>query len=85
MVESTLLARIRADPGDEPAWLALSRWLWDNGRDDEAVAVRVFWQTLRDNVAEVELGETLADLTQNAVTLGKLARQIEERDRSNQT
>jgi uncharacterized protein (TIGR02996 family) len=45
------LAAIRERPDDGPRWLALARWLTDNGRDDEAAAVRVFWPTLRDNLA----------------------------------
>ena len=59
-----LLAAIRDKPDDGPRWLALASWLWDNGRDngrdDEAAAVRVFWPTLRDNLANgVSLGDTL--------------------------
>ena len=37
-----LLDAIRAGPDDEAGWLALGSWLRDNGRDDEAAAVRVF-------------------------------------------
>jgi uncharacterized protein (TIGR02996 family) len=34
---------IRERPDDGARWLALAGWLFDNGRDDEAVAVRAFW------------------------------------------
>ena len=78
-----LLDAIRENAGDESRWLALSRRLRDNGQEDEAVAVRVFWTNLRDNVREVGLDETLADLTRNAAILGKLARHMETRDGSN--
>ena len=44
---------------------------------------RVLWPNLRDNVAEVGLDDTLADLSQNAATLANVARHIEERERSN--
>lgn len=79
---TALLGPLRANPEDEARWLALSRWFADNGRDDEAVAVRMFWPSLRDNVTEVGLDETLADLEQNAATMGRLARHVEERDGS---
>jgi uncharacterized protein (TIGR02996 family) len=46
----TILTAIRARPDDRDRWLALASWLWDNDRDDEAVAVRVFWPNLRDSV-----------------------------------
>ena len=82
-MNETLLDAILADAGDESRWLALSRWLWDNGRGDESAAVRVFWPSLRDNVTEVGLDATLADLTRNATTLGRLARQVGDRNRSN--
>jgi hypothetical protein len=76
-----ILDAIRADADVETHWLALSQWLGDNGRDDEAVAVRVFWAILRDNivVCKVPLDETLDDLKANAAILGPGARHIEER------
>ena len=37
----TLLESIGENPDDEARWLALSSWLWNNGRDDE-VDVRLF-------------------------------------------
>jgi len=68
---------LRGDTG----WEALSTWLEDTGRDDEAAAVRVFWPTLRDNVtvAGVPLGLTLRGLARNAAALGRQAREIEQR------
>jgi hypothetical protein len=57
----TLLQSIGEDPDDEARWRALSSWLWDHGRDDEAAAVRVFWPTLRDDLTRVPLEGTLAD------------------------
>ena len=74
-----LLESLRTNPDDESRWLTFSLWMWDNGRGDEAAVVRVFWPSLRDNVADVGLDEMLADLARNAATLGRLARQVEER------
>jgi hypothetical protein len=75
-----LLDRLREQPDDASRWLALSRWLADNGRDDEAVAVRVFWPTFRDSVSDgVSLEAALADLARHAQILGDVAREIEER------
>jgi hypothetical protein len=78
-----ILDSIRESPDDQSRWLALSRWLSDNGRDDESVAVRLFWPTLRDSVT-VEgktVDETFAEVTRHATLLGKLARQVEENRR----
>jgi hypothetical protein len=76
-----VLAAIRDRPEDEARWLALSQWLWDEGRDDESVAVRLVWPTLRDSVTEEgkTVDETFAEVTRHATLLGKLARQVEER------
>jgi hypothetical protein len=74
-----LLDTIRANPDDGPRWLALAGWYWDNGRDDEAVAVRVFWPALRDDLERVTLEATLADVARHAAILGKRAREIEGR------
>jgi uncharacterized protein (TIGR02996 family) len=76
-----LLAAIRDRPGDEAGWLALSAWLWDNGRDDEAVVVRVYWPTLRDNVTVcgVSLHGTLRKVARNAARLARRAREVEAR------
>ena len=76
-----LLDAIRRRPGDEAAWLAPTAWLWDHGRDDEAVVVRVYWPTLRDNVTVcgVSLHETLRKVARNAARLARRSREVEER------
>jgi uncharacterized protein (TIGR02996 family) len=77
-----LLDAIRDKPDEGPRWLALAGWLADNGRDDEAAAVRVFWPTLRHDVTvsgmSVEL--TLRELARHAGRLGRRAREIEGRE-----
>jgi hypothetical protein len=80
----TLLESIGENPDDEARWRALSLWLWDDGRDDEAAAVRVLWATLRDNLTTAggSPRETLADVARHANVLGQLAREIEARDES---
>jgi hypothetical protein len=73
-----LIGAIREWPDDERRWLALSSWLWDNGRDDEAAAVRVFWPTLRDTVnAGESVDGALRRVARNAVKLGDRARRVE--------
>ena len=37
--------------GDATHWLPRAGWLPDNGRDDEAAAVRVFWPAIADSLA----------------------------------
>lgn len=76
-----ILGAIRDRPDEEARWLALASWLRDNGPEDEAAAVRVFWPTLRDNVlvSGVPLHETLSQLAQHAARLGPRAREIESR------
>jgi hypothetical protein len=69
-MDETLVGAIRENAAVESRWLALSRWLWDNGRADEAAAGRVFWPSLRDNVAELGLDETLAALARRAEERG---------------
>jgi hypothetical protein len=78
---ASLLAAIQERPDDGPRWLALASWYWDNGRDDEAAAVRVFWPVLRGNVveSEVPLHVTLRTLARNVARLGRRARAVEER------
>jgi uncharacterized protein (TIGR02996 family) len=74
-----LLDAIQADPNSEGRWLALSWWLSDNGRDDEAAAVRVFWPTLRDTVAAgTTVRETMRRVAGNAAKLSRRARRIEQ-------
>jgi hypothetical protein len=74
-----LLDAIRARP--DAGWLALASWLRDNGRDDEAAAVRVYWPTLRDNVtvSGVSVELTVRELARHAARLGRRAREIEGR------
>ena len=55
-------------------WEALSTWLEDNGRDDEAAAVRILWRMLRANLACASLENRLADVARNASVLGAIAR-----------
>jgi uncharacterized protein (TIGR02996 family) len=76
-----ILDTIRHQPDDERHWLALASWLWDNGRDDEATVVRVFWPTLRENLRDgVSLDETLRQVEENAGRLAKQAREAEDRE-----
>lgn len=76
----SVLKAIRERPDDGARWLALSSWLWENGRDDEAAAVRAFWPTLSDNVVQfrVSVEETLQQVTQHSKLLGRRAREIQE-------
>jgi uncharacterized protein (TIGR02996 family) len=72
MPEPYLLAAIRADPDDGPRWLALALWFADNGRDDEAAAVRVFWRTLGDRPrVRRSIEAVLADVRRNASILAR--------------
>ena len=43
-----LVAAALADPNAAAGWQALAASLFDNGRDGEAAAVRVFWPTIGD-------------------------------------
>jgi hypothetical protein len=75
-----LLDAIVADSEDESRWLNLARWFADNGRDDEAAVVRVYWQTLSDSLHVLRSIEAvLADVRRHARLLGACAREIEER------
>jgi hypothetical protein len=61
------------------AWLALAGWLADNGREDEAAAVRVFFPVLVENLDRgATLEETLAIVQRNAGRLARRAKTIEE-------
>jgi hypothetical protein len=76
----TVLATIRARADEQAGWLALAAWLWDNGREDEAAAVRVYWPTLRDNIdAGVSVEHTLRELARHSGKLGRKAREIKGR------
>ena len=76
---TVLLNVIRERPDDGNRWLALASWLWDHARDDEAVAVELFWPTLRDNVivSGLSLQATLRDMAERARVLGEQARAFE--------
>ena len=76
---AALIDAIRQKPDDGTRWLARASWYWDHGRDDEAAVVRVFWTTLRDNLARVSLDMTLADVARHAKLLEQRAREVEER------
>jgi ABC-type arginine/histidine transport system permease subunit len=71
------LTAISEVPDDGDRWRALAIWLLDNGRDDEAHAVRALWPTLRDNLACASLGDTLTDVARNAKVLAAVARKVE--------
>jgi hypothetical protein len=75
----TLLASVHENPDDGPRWLALAAWYAANGREDEAVAMRMFWPALRENVAagDMTVDWVLADLTAHAATLAAVAREVE--------
>ena len=75
-----ILDAIREKPDVGPRWLALAEWFADNGRDDEAAAVRVYWPVLRDNLARTSLESTLADVAWHARLLGRRAREDEGRE-----
>ncbi len=77
---TVLLNAIRERPDDGDCWQALASWLEDMGRDDEAVAVRVYWPMFLDSVtvARVPLGLTPRQVARNAGVLGHQARQIEQ-------
>jgi uncharacterized protein (TIGR02996 family) len=80
MTDASLLVALRVNPDDETHWVALASWLRDNGRDDEADVIRVFWPVIRDSLtAGRSLESTLALVRQNAKRLGRRAREIERR------
>lgn len=73
-----ILSAIREQPNDEARWLSLASWLRDNGRDDEAVTVRVFWPVIRDEVQDGRSVEDALELVRrNARMLGRQAREFE--------
>lgn len=74
---AVLLDAIRNDSANAGRWLALAAWLSVQGRDDEAVAVRGLWPTLRYNLACASLEATLADVARNAAVLAAIAREKE--------
>jgi uncharacterized protein (TIGR02996 family) len=77
--DPALLAAILADPDDEPGWLALAAWVRDNGRNDEACIVRVFWPAIRGAMAQGRtLDWCLEYIRRNDARLGQQARGLEE-------
>ena len=77
---ASLLRAIDDDPKEAEHWLALADWLFVHARDDEAVAVRALWPTLRENLAVASLEDTLADVAKNAAVLAKIARKMPRHD-----
>jgi hypothetical protein len=76
---SRILNAGRSNPDNSARWLALASCLRDNGRDDEAAAVRMFYPVLQDNLARGEtLESTLALMQRNAARLARRARRMEE-------
>lgn len=67
-------------PTTEAEWLALAGRLWDDGFDDDAAAIRVFWPTIAETIAGgVPLEAALKQVRRHSARLARLARRIEER------
>src|SRR5262245_15688755 len=78
--DAALTAAVIADPDDESRWLALAAWFRDNGEDDTAASLRMFWPAVRDAVAGGRsLDSCLEFVRRNAWRLGPRARDFEER------
>src|SRR5438309_680017 len=76
--QPAILDAIRANPGEERHWLALAAWHWDDGRDDETAIIRVFWPTLRDDMANRRaLEDVLERVRRHRRLLGRRAREVE--------
>jgi len=75
-----ILRAIGDNPNVPQHWHELADWLAAQAHDDEAVAVRTLWPTLRENLAVVSLEETLADVAKNAALLAKIARKMPRHD-----
>jgi hypothetical protein len=78
-VRPAVLDAIREKPDDGPGWFALAAWRLDNGRDDEAVVIRAFWPTLRDNLSATTIEATPDDVARNARLLSAVAQEVERR------
>jgi hypothetical protein len=77
-----ILDRIRQEPDHEPHWFALARWFCDNGQNDLAAVVRVFWPAMRDSLGpQRTLEQVLAIAPQDLARLAIVARRVEERVR----
>jgi hypothetical protein len=68
---------LRAITNEAEHWHALADWLFVHARDDEAVAVRGLWRTLRENLACASLETTLADVARNSAVLAEISRKAE--------
>jgi hypothetical protein len=80
MPDPSLLAALKANPDDEARWLLLARSFQDQGRDDEAAVLRVFWPAIRETLAVGRTLESSLDVVRrNAKRLGRRAREVEER------
>jgi hypothetical protein len=76
---TAILQAVRCKPGDPACWLAVAGSLADNGRDDEAAAVRVFYPVLRDSLDRgASLEGTLDIVRRNAARLARRARLLDE-------
>ncbi|HEX3152927.1 MAG TPA: hypothetical protein VHR66_32950 [Gemmataceae bacterium] len=79
----TILDAIRHELDVEGHWFAFASWLWDNGRDDEAAVVRVFWPVIRDELPGRTLEAALELVRRESRLLGQRAREAEvEREES---
>jgi hypothetical protein len=76
---AVLLDAIRTDSANAGRWLALAAWLSVQSRDDEAIAVRVLWPTLRENLSGSTLEAILADVAAHANVFANVAREVERR------
>jgi hypothetical protein len=78
--DDALTAAVAAEPDRESAWLALAGWFRDNGEDNIAASLRVYWPALRDGMAHGRsLDWCLESVRLNAWQLGPQAREFEGR------
>ena len=74
-----ILESVAQGADSQAAWLSLAEWLRDNGGDDEASAVRVFWSAIADSIAMgLTIEQALKLVKKNARTLGRKAREVKE-------
>ena len=77
--------RVRLDPEYDSNWTALSNWLKDKGKDDEAAAVRMFYLAIRDSMAEgMPLESAMELVSRHAGNLARLAGTIERQSLTEQ-
>jgi hypothetical protein len=73
-----LQSAIRSDSDRVSGWLALAAHYRNEGWDDEAAVLRVFWPALRDTLAAGRTLESVLDrVRRDAEPLGRWARQFE--------